>query len=156
MNRSLFYLGDWQVNPQSNTVQRAGKTKQLEPKAIDVLVHLCLQKGEIVTSDELLDHCWKNIEIGDNPLHKIITQLRKALGDKASEPTYIETIRKRGYRIIAKLEFPLADDITATENTWQGGSPFLGLSAYNPADTHLFFGRNKSVSTLLDRISTMA
>ncbi len=96
MNRSLFYLGDWQVNPQSNTVQRAGKTKQLEPKAIDVLVHLCLQKGEIVTSDELLDHCWKNIEIGDNPLHKIITQLRKALGDKASEPTYIETIRKRG------------------------------------------------------------
>ena len=154
MNRSLFYLGDWQVNPQSNTVQRAGKTKQLEPKAIDVLVHLCLQKGEIVTSDELLDHCWKNIEIGDNPLHKIITQLRKALGDKASEPTYIETIRKRGYRIIAKLEFPLADDITATENTWQGGSPFLGLSAYNPADTHLFFGRNKSVSTLLDRISS--
>ncbi|TMP09337.1 transcriptional regulator [Pseudoalteromonas sp. S3178] len=154
MNRSPFYLGDWQVNPQSNTVQRAGKTKQLEPKAIDVLVHLCLQKGEIVTSDELLDHCWKNIEIGDNPLHKIITQLRKALGDKASEPTYIETIRKRGYRIIAKLEFPLADDITATKNTWQGGSPFLGLSAYNPSDTHLFFGRNKSVSTLLERISS--
>ncbi|MEL0640591.1 winged helix-turn-helix domain-containing protein [Pseudoalteromonas aliena] len=153
MNRSPFYLGDWQVNPQLNNIQRAGKTKQLEPKAIDVLVHLCLQKGEIVTSDELLDHCWKNIEIGDNPLHKIITQLRKALGDKASEPAYIETIRKRGYRIIAKLEFPLADDILTTENTWQGGSPFLGLSAYNPSDTHLFFGRNRSISTLLETIS---
>ncbi|MFT7276710.1 MAG: DNA-binding winged helix-turn-helix (wHTH) protein [Gammaproteobacteria bacterium] len=154
MNRSPFYLGDWQVNPQSNTLQRAEKTKQLEPKAMDVLVHLCLQKGEIVTSDELLDQCWKNVEIGDNPLHKIITQLRKALGDKASEPTYIETIRKRGYRVIAKLEFPLAEDIKTTENTWQGGSPFLGLSAYNPSDTHLFFGRNQSIETLLNRISS--
>jgi len=154
MNRSPFYLGDWQVNPQSNTLQRAEKTKQLEPKAMDVLVHLCLQKGEIVTSDELLDQCWKNVEIGDNPLHKTITQLRKALGDKASEPTYIETIRKRGYRVIAKLEFPLAEDIKTTENTWQGGSPFLGLSAYNPSDTHLFFGRNQSIETLLNRISS--
>jgi DNA-binding winged helix-turn-helix (wHTH) protein len=141
MNRSPFYLGDWQVNPQSNTLQRAEKTKQLEPKAMDVLVHLCFQKGEIVTSDELLDQCWKNVEVGDNPLHKTITQLRKALGDKASEPTYIETIRKRGYRVITKLEFPLAEDIKTTENTWQGGSPFLGLSAYNPSDTHLFFIR---------------
>ncbi|MBH0038028.1 MULTISPECIES: nSTAND1 domain-containing NTPase [unclassified Pseudoalteromonas] len=154
MNRSPFYLGDWQVNPQSNTLQRAEKTKQLEPKAMDVLVHLCLQKGEIVTSDELLDQCWKNVEVGDNPLHKTITQLRKALGDKASEPTYIETIRKRGYRVIAKLEFPLAEDIKTTENTWQGGSPFLGLSAYNPSDTHLFFGRNQSIETLLNRISS--
>ena len=154
MNRSPFYLGDWQVNPLSNTLQRAEKTKQLEPKAMDVLVHLCLQKGEIVTSDELLDQCWKNVEVGDNPLHKTITQLRKALGDKASEPTYIETIRKRGYRVIAKLEFPLAEDIKTTENTWQGGSPFLGLSAYNPSDTHLFFGRNQSIETLLNRISS--
>ncbi|MBH0019610.1 winged helix-turn-helix domain-containing protein [Pseudoalteromonas sp. SWXJ133] len=154
MNRSPFYLGDWQVNPLSKTLQRAEKTKQLEPKAMDVLVHLCLQKGEIVTSDELLDQCWKNVEVGDNPLHKTITQLRKALGDKASEPTYIETIRKRGYRVIAKLEFPLAEDIKTTENTWQGGSPFLGLSAYNPSDTHLFFGRNQSIETLLNRISS--
>ncbi|MBH0050445.1 nSTAND1 domain-containing NTPase [Pseudoalteromonas sp. SWYJZ19] len=154
MNRSPFYLGDWQVNPQSNTLQRAEKNKQLEPKAMDVLVHLCFQKGEIVTTDELLDQCWKNVEVGDNPLHKTITQLRKALGDKASEPTYIETIRKRGYRVIAKLEFPLAEDIKTTENTWQGGSPFLGLSAYNPSDTHLFFGRNQSIETLLNRISS--
>ena len=112
MNRSPFYLGDWQITPLANSIQRLGKTKQLEPKAMDVLLRLCQQQGDIVTSDELLDHCWKNIDVGDNPLHKTITQLRKALGDKASEPHYIETIRKRGYRVIAKLEFPLNDDIT--------------------------------------------
>ena len=79
MNLTSFYLGDWQINPRLNSIQHAGKAKQLEPKAMDVLVYLCLQKGEIVTSDELLNQCWKDIDIGDNPLHKIITQLRKAL-----------------------------------------------------------------------------
>ena len=153
MHQSPFYLGDWQVTPASNCIQCAEKVTQLEPKAMDVLLYLCLQKGEIVTSDELLNQCWQNIEVGDNPLHKTITQLRKALGDKASSPLYIETIRKRGYRIIAKLEFPFAEDTSSSINTWQGGSPFLGLSAYNPTDTHLFFGRNQAITTLLENVS---
>lgn len=153
MHQSPFYLGDWQVTPASNCIQCAEKVTQLEPKAMDVLLYLCLQKGDMVTSDDLLNQCWQNIEVGDNPLHKTITQLRKALGDKASSPLYIETIRKRGYRIIAKLEFPFAEDTSSPVNTWQGGSPFLGLSAYNPTDTHLFFGRNQAITTLLENVS---
>ena len=153
MNLSPFYLGDWQVSPLSNSIQHAGKNKQLEPKAMDVLIYLCLKKGELVSSDELLNHCWKNIEVGDNPLHKIITQLRKALGDKASAPQYIETIRKRGYRIIAKLDFPLSEEAPKV-TSWQGGSPFLGLSAYNTTDNHLFFGRNQAITTLLERVAS--
>ncbi|GAB0110293.1 nSTAND1 domain-containing NTPase [Pseudoalteromonas distincta] len=154
MMRNPFYLGDWQVTPSTNSIQLTGKAKQLEPKAMEVLLHLCQQNGDIVSSDELLNKCWKNNDIGDNPLHKTITQLRKALGDKANEPHYIETIRKRGYRIIAKLSFPLADPIPSTKSTWQGGSPFLGLRAYNPNDTHVFFGRTQSIATLLERISS--
>lgn len=154
MMRNPFYLGDWQVTPSTNSIQLTGKAKQLEPKAMEVLLHLCQQNGDIVSSDELLNKCWKNTDIGDNPLHKTITQLRKALGDKANEPHYIETIRKRGYRIIAKLSFPLADPIPSTKSTWQGGSPFLGLRAYNPNDTHVFFGRTQSIATLLERISS--
>ncbi|EAW26549.1 transcriptional regulator [Alteromonadales bacterium TW-7] len=153
MNLSPFYLGDWQVSPLSNSIQHAGKNKQLEPKAMDVLIYLCSKKGELVSSDELLNHCWKNIEVGDNPLHKTITQLRKALGDKASAPQYIETIRKRGYRIIAKLDFPLSEEAPKV-TSWQGGSPFLGLSAYNTTDNHLFFGRNQAITTLLERVAS--
>ena len=154
MNLSPFYLGDWQVSPLSNSIQHAGKNKQLEPKAMDVLIYLCSKKGELVSSDELLNHCWKNIEVGDNPLHKTITQLRKALGDKASAPQYIETIRKRGYRIIAKLDFPLTAEEAPKVTSWQGGSPFLGLSAYNTNDNHLFFGRNQAIATLLERVAS--
>ncbi|TMP66968.1 transcriptional regulator [Pseudoalteromonas sp. S1609] len=153
MHQPPFYLGEWQITPASNTIQRAEEQKQLEPKAMDVLLYLCQNQAEIVSSDALLTHCWANTETGDNPLHKTITQLRKALGDKASAPQYIETIRKRGYRVIATVEFPLADDLPSQVNTWQGGSPFLGLSAYNPTDTHLFFGRNHAISRLLESVS---
>ena len=153
MHQPPFYLGEWQITPASNTIQRAEEQKQLEPKAMDVLLYLCQNQAEIVSSDALLTHCWPNTETGDNPLHKTITQLRKALGDKASAPQYIETIRKRGYRVIATVEFPLADDLPNQVSTWQGGSPFLGLSAYNPTDTHLFFGRNHAISRLLESVS---
>ncbi len=43
MHQSPFYLGDWQVTPASNCIQCAEKVTQLEPKAMDVLLYLCLQ-----------------------------------------------------------------------------------------------------------------
>jgi DNA-binding winged helix-turn-helix (wHTH) protein/tetratricopeptide (TPR) repeat protein len=153
MDRNPFYLGEWQVTPNTNSIQNAGKSKQLEPKAMDVLCYLCMQNGEIISSDDLVSACWKNIDVGDNPLHKVITQLRKALGDKASKPTYIETIRKRGYRVIASLSFPFAEQITLPSNNWQGGSPFIGLSAYNTHNAHVFFGRNQHIANLLELLS---
>ena len=78
------------------------------------------------------------MDIGDNPVHKAINQLRKALVDKPSAPTYIETIRKRGYRIIATLDFPLDGELKAEKNNWQGASPFPGLVAFEPKDAQVF------------------
>ncbi|MFT6132817.1 MAG: tetratricopeptide (TPR) repeat protein [Shewanella sp.] len=91
--------------------------------------------------------------IGDNPLHKVITQLRKALGDQASNPQYIETIRKRGYRTIASVEFPIGHHAKVTTQQWQGASPFPGLRAFDTNDSNVFFGRSEQVDTLLNRIT---
>lgn len=41
MHQPPFYLGEWQITPASNTIQRAEEQKQLEPKAMDVLLYLC-------------------------------------------------------------------------------------------------------------------
>ena len=71
--------------------------------------------------------CWGDVDIGDNPVHKAINQLRKTLDDK---PTYIETIRKRGYHIITVLDFPLDETLKAEQNNWQISSPFPGLVAF--------------------------
>lgn len=150
MSSPIFFLGDWQVSPESNTLRRGSDFKQLEPKAMDVLLVLCHQKSEVLSADEIVDKCWGSMDMGDNPVHKAITQLRKALGDKANAPTYIETIRKRGYRIIAKLSFPLNDEARAAQNEWQGGSPFPGLSAFKANEANVFFGRTQQVNTLLE------
>ncbi|PMG51998.1 hypothetical protein BCU91_15750 [Shewanella sp. 10N.286.52.B9] len=107
MSKDIFFFGDWQVDPNSNSLRQGKKTKQLEPKAMDVLLLLCQQQGEVLSSDDIVNQCWPEADIGDNPLHKVINQLRRALGDKATEPSYIETIRKRGYRTLAKVNFPI-------------------------------------------------
>lgn len=153
MNTALFFVGEWQVTPATNSIRRGEQTKHLEPKAMDVLLLLCEKQGELLTSEEIISHCWPNVALGDNPLHKVITQLRKAFDDKASDPHYIETIRKRGYRVIAEINFPLNEEQKASQTSWQGDSPFVGLSAFAPEQADVFFGRHKQIATLLQRVS---
>ncbi|MDP2537352.1 nSTAND1 domain-containing NTPase [Alteromonas stellipolaris] len=147
-----FYLGDWQVEPASNTLI-LGKTKRtIEPKAMDVLLLLCQQAGEVVSADDIVAQCWPDSPVGDNPIHKTITQLRKALGDKASAPSFIETIRKRGYRVIADVQFLEDEQTRAAETDWQGQSPFPGLTAFTQQESQVYYGRNAAVKNLLARL----
>lgn len=148
-----FFFGEWQVDPNANTLRLGKQLIQLEPKAMDVLVLLCQNAGEVLSSDEIVSACWPQTEVGDNPLHKIITQIRKALGDSATSSSYIETIRKRGYRTLAQVTFPLGQEQSATPQSWQGGSPFPGLQAYDARYASVFFGRGSQIDTLLDRIA---
>lgn len=153
MSDNMFFFGDWQINPESNSLRCGDVIKQLEPKAMDVLLLLCQSDGDVLSSDDIVKLCWGDIPMGDNPVHKAITQLRKALGDKATAPTYIETIRKRGYRTLASVEFPLGHQTHAEIATWQGESPFPGLRPYQAKDAQVFFGRSAQISTLLGRIA---
>lgn len=86
-------------------IERGGQRIALEPKLFDVLVCLAEHEGDVVSIDQLLEHCWAGDFYGDNPVHKAIAILRKALGDDARSPRYIATIRKRGYRLIAPVTF---------------------------------------------------
>lgn len=151
--KSIFFFGDWQVDPTANTLRKGKLQRQLEPKAMDVLLLLCQQQGEVLSTEEIINQCWPNTAIGDNPLHKTLTQLRQALDDSATKPLYIETIRKRGYRTIATVRFPLGQEQSATEKSWQHGSPFPGLQAYNAKYANVFFGRGAQIDTLLQRIT---
>lgn len=154
MNKQHFFFGVWQVNPESNSLQQGADIKQIEPKAMQVLQLLCQHPGEVLSPDTIVEQCWGHTVVGDNPLHKIITQLRKTLGDRASNPTFIETIRKRGYRTLAEVHYPLVEQAEHIQaNTWQGGSPFPGLRAFDAKDAEVFYGRSEQISTLLKRMS---
>lgn len=104
--RSL--IGDWSVEPTLDALQRGGETVRLEPKAMELLVALASRPGEVVSREELLSAVWPGVVVGDEALSQAVTKLRKALGDDVRAPIYIETISKRGYRLIAPVK-PLAD-----------------------------------------------
>jgi len=148
-----FFFADWQVDPAANSLRRGKQLIQLEPKAMDVLLLLCRHAGEVLSSDDIVRECWPDTDTGDNPLHKTITQLRKALGDNATNPVYIETIRKRGYRTLAEVRFPLGQQQSVQAQSWQQGSPFPGLQAYDARYASVFFGRGIQINTLLSRIA---
>ncbi len=153
MDINQFYLGDWHVSPAANSLRLGKTTKTVEPKAMDVLLLLCQNAGEVLSADVIVEQCWGDAEIGDNPIHKAINQLRKVLGDSASNPSYIETIRRRGYRVVADVSFPETIEPELQLPQWQGSSPYPGLSAFEPKQANVYFGRQTQVNQLLAQLS---
>jgi DNA-binding winged helix-turn-helix (wHTH) protein/TolB-like protein/Tfp pilus assembly protein PilF len=97
-------IGEWSVAPDLDALRRGDETVRLEPKAMELLVVLASRPGQVVSREELLSAVWPGVVVGDEALSQAVTKLRKALGDDARAPTYIETISKRGYRLIARVE----------------------------------------------------
>lgn len=153
--KQQFYLGQWQVDVTSNTLSLGKLKRTIEPKTMDVLLLLCQQKGEVVSSDEIVAQCWPRSVVGDNPVHKAITNLRRALGDKASAPEYIETIRKRGYRIVAEVHFIGDEQARASETKWRDASPYVGLNAFSANESQVYFGRDALIRDLVSRSSEL-
>ncbi|MEO1368332.1 MAG: winged helix-turn-helix domain-containing protein, partial [Acidobacteriota bacterium] len=87
----------------------AEKDRRLPDKAIAVLLKLADHPRRVVTREELLDDVWgQEREAYDRVLDNAISELRRAFGDNARKPRYIETITKQGYRLIAPVERPRA------------------------------------------------
>jgi DNA-binding winged helix-turn-helix (wHTH) protein/TolB-like protein/Tfp pilus assembly protein PilF len=103
VKRQPLRIGEWRIDSATNALDRAGRTVRIEPKAMEVLVALADRAGEVVSREELLAAVWPGVVVGDDVLTQSINKLRKALGDKPRSPAYIETISKRGYRLIAPV-----------------------------------------------------
>lgn len=107
---SHFMLGDWVVAAERGQITRAGTIEHVEPKAMEVLAYLAAHQGEVVTREELEQNVWRGALVGYDAVTKSVIKLRKAFGDQAREPSIIETIPKRGYRLVAPVRYLDADD----------------------------------------------
>ena len=97
-------IGDWVACSDSDTIRREGVTHKLERRAMETLMLLCAKAGEVVRKDELIETVWGRLAVSDHSVAMVISQLRRAFRDDARAPVYIETITKRGYRLIAPCE----------------------------------------------------
>ena len=104
LSSAALRVGEWRVDPDLNQISREQEVVHLEPKAMAVLVHLANRPGEVASRDALLAVVWPGVIVGDNALTQVIIKLRKALGDTAREPAYIQAISKKGYRLIATVD----------------------------------------------------
>jgi TolB-like protein/DNA-binding winged helix-turn-helix (wHTH) protein len=98
-----FQIGAWRVEPGLNTVSNHGTTAHLEPKVMEVLVCLAEQPGEPVTKEQLLHTVWPDTFVSDDVLTRSISELRRVFADDAKDSHFIQTIPKRGYRLIAPV-----------------------------------------------------
>lgn len=95
-----FRLRDRLVTPARNTIQGPDGETGIEPKIMAVLCVLAGEPGRVFTRAELIDQVW-GAEFGaDESLTRAVSHLRRALGDTRNEPAVIETIAKRGYRLL--------------------------------------------------------
>jgi DNA-binding winged helix-turn-helix (wHTH) protein len=100
----IYRFGDVEVDTAAHRVVRAGRPVALEPKAYAVLLALLAQPGYAIARDELLDSVWGHRHVTPGVLNRVVAQLRKALGDNAEHPRYIQTLHAVGYRFMCPLD----------------------------------------------------
>jgi len=100
-----FWVADWHVSPALSEIERDGVTIQLEPRVMAVLEILAAEPGKVFSREELEAAVWQDVVVGYDALTKAVNKLREALGDNKKEPRYIQTLSKKGYRLIAPVDF---------------------------------------------------
>ncbi|MBI3477984.1 MAG: winged helix-turn-helix domain-containing protein [Acidobacteria bacterium] len=102
----VIRIGAFELHTSTGELTRDGGKAQLTVQLLQVLLALLENPGELVTREELVRRLWPSDTFVDfdHSLNKAVNKLRDALGDSADKPTYIETLPRRGYRLIAPVE----------------------------------------------------
>ena len=98
-----FHIGRWLAEPTLNLIRDGHVIRRLEPQVMDLLTFLATTGGRVVSKDEIIDAVWEGRFIAEATLTRSIADLRRALDDDQRSPQYIETIAKRGYRLVATI-----------------------------------------------------
>lgn len=134
-----FHLEEWTVHPEQNRLSGPGGEVHVNSRVMDVLVYLAAHAGEVVSREDFSHSVWADTVVGDDAVTWCISELRRQLGDQASNPRFIETIPKRGYRLVAPirpLERTLAPDTAHEPGTRESDSRQTVL----PIDPRLLLG----------------
>jgi len=103
---SLYRVGSFELDLQAGELHTNGFKIRLQEQPLEILAMLVDRPGEMVTREELRLKLWPADTFVDfeHGLNRAINKLREALGDDAAKPRYIETLPRRGYRLIAPVE----------------------------------------------------
>src|SRR5262249_61732619 len=104
-------IGEWELEPQTGDLRKAGLSLQLQEQPLQILQALLGHPGRLVTRDQLHKRIWPadTFVDFDHGLYSAMKRLRDALGDSTKNPVYIQTLSRRGYRLIAPVKLVSRD-----------------------------------------------
>lgn len=157
-----YRFDDIYVDARNRQLWRQGRLVSLNSKYFDVLLLLMQHRGQLVEKQSIFDEVWDGVIVTDAALTQCIKDIRKQLGDDASNPRYIKTVPKHGYIFIghavavdgdeATVALPISPIIKATTGRPEQGRPYKFLDYYTEQDAPLFFGRGPEVEAICSQI----
>jgi adenylate cyclase len=138
LSNTPFYIDEWHVDPSTGRIRSGDQETKVEPRVMAVLCYLADRPGQVVAREELEGAVWSGMVVGYDALTSAIIKLRKAFDDDSRKPRIIETVSKRGYRLIAPVrsidgEGEAGSGATATftrtvkPRFWVGGGVLVSL-----------------------------
>jgi len=114
----IVRIGEYLFDPASGELTRRSsggqpRVQRLAPQPARLLSLLVARRGEVVSHEEIRQSLWPDVQVDyERGLHFCVRQVREALDDSAGEPRYVETLPRRGYRLLTELP-PAGDSDTA-------------------------------------------
>jgi adenylate cyclase len=147
-----FRVGEWLVEPNLNCLTLGSQKTSVEPKVIEVLAFLAEFPGEVLSKEQIIQAVWPDTYVSEEVLRYSISELRKAFKDDAKNPQIIQTIARRGYRLIA----PVAR--SGSTGQAQASIAVLSFSDLSPAKDQEYFcdGIAEEIINSLTRIKGLS
>ncbi len=140
---SSFRLREWLVEPLENRLVRGEVRHKLDPKSCRWLLYLAERPNEVAVKEEILASVWEGTFVADEVLTNAVWELRKAVGDDAKDPRYIQTVPRKGYRLIAPVH--RGDDAPASRKPRRAAKGWIAIAGLAiAAAASWYVARNES------------
>jgi DNA-binding winged helix-turn-helix (wHTH) protein len=126
-----YFFGDFHLDPKTGTLTGPDGVVPLRRQAFRLCEVLLEHAPDLMDRDQLLDAVWGRTALSPNVLPQTISELRHALGDSAQEPRYIETLHRRGYRVICPVT--RAEAVRSPAEAGSAESAVVGATSLVPA-----------------------
>jgi DNA-binding winged helix-turn-helix (wHTH) protein len=114
---SPIRFGVFEVDLRTGELRKSGIKLRLSGQPFQVLAILLERPGEVITREELQKRIWPDTFVDfEHNLNTAVNKIREVLGDSAENPRFVETVPRRGYRLIGPLEQRDADRLKASES----------------------------------------
>ena len=160
----IHQFDEFEIDSQNYQLRKNGAAVDVEPKVFDLLSYLVVNRGKLVTRDELFENIWKGRVVSDTSLSNQIKAARKVIGDSGQAQLCIKTVHGRGYQFVASvvevpdqptaLSTPFAEDSleVRSKGPMVAVLPFQNLSS-NQEQNYFCEGMSEDITTELSRFS---